>query len=480
MISSSIEPKAKCKVKKNGQVYTPDFIVKNILDLVGYSGKCILRRHIIENSCGDGAFLIEVLRRYLAQCEKGKIAKDEVRRQLETYIHGIELDEEEHAKCIANLNALADEYGISDVSWDIRCQDAMDCDCYDGKMDYVVGNPPYVRIHNLGQRGHIKQFDFAKMGMTDLYLVFFEIGLRMIKKDGVLGYITPSSYFNSSAGSVMRSYFVKNNLLNAVVDLKHYQAFSATTYTAITVLKNGSQNVDYYEYDEREKAPVFVCNLSSDDYCINGSFYFSSKDNLLSLRKIIDNNRSYRETISVKNGFATLADGVFISDEFEFDEYVIPVIKSSTGEKKKCFFPYKNNKIVPLDNLINDEKIKSFLLNNEDVLKKRSITNEELWYGFGRTQAINDVYKNKYAISGLLRNLEDIKIVPCRAGTGVYGGLYILSDLPLKTVKSLVKNDGFAKYVRLLGKYKSGGYYTYSSKDVERFIDYKMSEVEND
>ena len=480
MVSSSVEPKAKGKVKKSGQVYTPDYIVKNILDLVGYTGKTILEKHVIDNSCGDGAFLIEILRRYLTWCNKEKISKSEVRKRLETYIHGIELDKDECAKCIANLNALANEYGIDNISWDIRCEDATECDCYDGKMDYVVGNPPYVRIHNLGQRGHIKQFEFAKTGMTDLYLVFFEIGLKMMKDNGVLGYISPSSYFNSSAGSAMRNYFVRNFLLNAVVDLEHYQAFSATTYTAITVLRKDSQTVDYYKYSGSEKAPVFVCSLSSGDYHIKDNFYFSSRNNLLRLKKIIDNKSSHREAVSIKNGFATLADSVFISDEFEFDEFIIPAVKSSTGKKKKCFFPYEDNKIVSLDRLIKNEKIKSFLAEHEEKLKKRSIADADLWYGFGRTQAINDVYKNKYAISGLLRGLEDIKIVQCRAGTGVYGGLYVLSDFSLQTVKELIQNDDFVNYVRLLGKYKSGGYYTYSSKDVERFIDYKLSEAKND
>ena len=58
----------------------------------------------------------------------------------------------------------------------------------------------------------------------------------MFNKNGVLGYITPSSYFNSIAGAYMRKYFAQENLLKAVVDLKHFQAFTATTYTAITIL----------------------------------------------------------------------------------------------------------------------------------------------------------------------------------------------------------------------------------------------------
>lgn len=105
-------------------------------------------------------------------------------------------------------------------------------------MDFVVGNPPYVRVHNLENTFDMaKSFSFAQDGMTDLYIVFYEIGLKMLNENGVLGYITPSSYFNSIAGSHMRKVFVENNLIDQIVDLKHFQAFNATTYTEITILK---------------------------------------------------------------------------------------------------------------------------------------------------------------------------------------------------------------------------------------------------
>lgn len=51
------DKRSKTKTKNNGQVYTPDFLVSNILDYVGYTDGNILQKHVIDNSCGDGAFL---------------------------------------------------------------------------------------------------------------------------------------------------------------------------------------------------------------------------------------------------------------------------------------------------------------------------------------------------------------------------------------------------------------------------------------
>lgn len=76
-------------VKHHGRVYTPDYLVRTILDFGNYNGKDIVEKHVIDNSCGDGAFLREIVERYCQQFH-GKTLK----RHLETYIHGIELDGE--------------------------------------------------------------------------------------------------------------------------------------------------------------------------------------------------------------------------------------------------------------------------------------------------------------------------------------------------------------------------------------------------
>ena len=51
-------------VKHSGQVFTPDFLVFSILDYAGYTKGKILQKHVIDNSCGDGAFLCEITNRY--------------------------------------------------------------------------------------------------------------------------------------------------------------------------------------------------------------------------------------------------------------------------------------------------------------------------------------------------------------------------------------------------------------------------------
>ena len=158
--------------KLNGRFYTPEFIVNNVLDLSNYHGQTILKKHAIDNSCGDGAFLVAIVNRYCNEFLKNSIDLQTLSEELSTYIHGIEIDEIESKKCIDNLNSTVRQFGLNNVNWDINCADTLTIDKYNGKMDFVLGNPPYVRVHNLGSSFDcIKKFSFAQNGMTDLYIV---------------------------------------------------------------------------------------------------------------------------------------------------------------------------------------------------------------------------------------------------------------------------------------------------------------------
>ena len=466
--------------KSNGRFYTPNFIVCNILDMSGYYGSAILQKHAIDNSCGDGAFLIEIVRRYCEAANSAGFSPEETARQLSIFIHGIEIDPLECEKSISNVTQIAAQFNIYNVKWDIRCNDAMVTHDYDGKMDFVLGNPPYVRVHNAGDSLEtIKTFSFAQNGMTDLYIVFFELGLRMLNKQGVLGYITPSSYFNSIAGEAMRRHLIRHNLIEKIIDLKHYQAFAATTYTAITILKKAKQDsfVSYYQFDEKHRIPYYIDTLTPDDFFIKNNFYFANKQNLRLLKKIF-NNLGYCD-VAVKNGFATLCDPVFIGDFSFKSKYIIPVIKASTGRKTSIFYPYdKSSKLVSETELQQDIELYRYLLDRKGILEKRSSDKgtDNFWYAYGRSQAINDTYKNKISINTLVRTPEDLKIIDAPSGTGVYSGLYVLgSKIDAVSIKKLLSSEEFFTYVSLLGKYKSGGYYTFSSKDLKAFIDYKLA-----
>ena len=168
------------KIKHRGKIYTPDYLVDIILNQGGYIEGLINKKHVIDNSCGDGQFIIHVIDRYIKDFLKFSTNLLELKRELETYIHAIEIDELELNTCIDRCNKLVSKYGIEEVNWDFINGDTLQINKFNNKMDFVVGNPPYVRVHNLNDNfNSVKNHLFGNGGMTDLYIVFYEIGIKI-------------------------------------------------------------------------------------------------------------------------------------------------------------------------------------------------------------------------------------------------------------------------------------------------------------
>lgn len=378
------------------------------------------------------------------------------------------------------MDTIISKFGVQGVKWNVLNCNALSVSTFNGIISFVIGNPPYVRLHNLANHYEdVKSFVFGKDGMTDIYLVFYELGLRMLNKNGKLCYITPSSWLSSLAGTNMRNYIIKHKNLISLIDLGHYQPFEgAITYTMIALFDKQKTYgyIDYYVYSEKHKSKVYVDTIPYEDMLIDGKFYIGRRKEL-SLLRLIKNTKLPCNHAKVKNGFATLADKVFIK-ELPFSNLTIPVLKASTGKWMKAFFPYDSNgKPLSKEELFSYPEIAEYLtMHKTDLLKKQTEKQNPNWFLFGRSQAIKDVYIKKYSINTIIKSVETIKLIEVPSGQGVYSGLYILSDVPFELIESIIKSDEFIAYLKILKHYKSGGYYTYSSKDLEQFINYKLSQ----
>ena len=96
------------------QVFTPPQTVKELLDEVGYINN-IFNKTILENSCGDGSILVEIIRRYISNGLKLEKSMSDIRHGLENNIMGIELDKKYFEKCLSNLDTVASNYGNTNV-----------------------------------------------------------------------------------------------------------------------------------------------------------------------------------------------------------------------------------------------------------------------------------------------------------------------------------------------------------------------------
>jgi hypothetical protein len=105
--------KSKKRVADHGEVFTPQWLVENMLDLVKGETERIDSR-FLEPACGSGNFLVPVLQRKLAAVEAKYGKSDFERRHYALLalmcIYGIELLTDNIAECRANLLEIFADY----------------------------------------------------------------------------------------------------------------------------------------------------------------------------------------------------------------------------------------------------------------------------------------------------------------------------------------------------------------------------------
>lgn len=232
-------------IKNLGQVSTPESIVDFMLDTIGYQGENVLNKHILDNSCGEGAFLKNIVERYVKVSQEKNLSPREIKKGLETYIHGVEIDHSAYKNCVKSLRS------IFKANYDIKLEDALSVRNYDKKMDFVVGNPPYVKIHNLNGQNKSVISQKKLKGMVNLYLLFYFLSFRQLNSTGKLIYITPS-FFKSASSKVLREKISREKKLVHIFNFKHQQVFPhITTYPVISLFAN-SQTKQKFNYSVAE------------------------------------------------------------------------------------------------------------------------------------------------------------------------------------------------------------------------------------
>ena len=120
-----------------------------------------------------------------------------------------------------------------------------------GGFDVVIGNPPYVNANELkksltkSQYKYLKSSYITAKGTVDLYIYFFEKGINLIQKGGILSYITPNRFLSASYGKALRELLISKCEITSLIDYSDKVVFpDASTYPVISFLKHKTIN-DY-------------------------------------------------------------------------------------------------------------------------------------------------------------------------------------------------------------------------------------------
>ncbi|MBY9009905.1 MAG: N-6 DNA methylase [Candidatus Lokiarchaeota archaeon] len=224
--------------KTMGEFFTPIHIVDYILKSVGYTDQHDIENKIlIDLSCGSGSFLIravnvltEKLGKQLKLKENSeptaKQAKDVINK-IKVNISGIDINPIACILCQINFYIIFfDLFNIIlevDKEYEIPVFNIYNKDTlqfnFNIKYDYVIGNPPYLFIRAIPQdyRKLIEKLPLeTNKGQYDYYQLFLELGIKILKKNGLLGYIIPDSLLALSNRKMLRRYIYNSTKIREI------------------------------------------------------------------------------------------------------------------------------------------------------------------------------------------------------------------------------------------------------------------------
>ncbi len=230
-----------------GAIFTKPEITSLILDLAGYSPEKarLANFFLLEPSCGDGAFIAEVINRLLTSEIVHRKSIDWTDPILNEAITACDLNSGFVELARNTTLALLTQAGCPDfrakdlsLKW-IRHADFL-LTAWPHPFDFVVGNPPYVRIEELPVTV-LKRYREVYRTCTDradLYVAFFEKGLQLLSPKGCLAYICANRFAKNLYGRELRLLIAREYHVRSYLNLEHTQPFvsEVSAYPCIAVI----------------------------------------------------------------------------------------------------------------------------------------------------------------------------------------------------------------------------------------------------
>ncbi len=231
-----------------GEVFTRRWVVELILDLVGYTpDRDLTSLVLVEPSCGTGAFLGPIIDRLVSS----SLRHGHDLCSLGGAIHGFDLLEAnaELARKAARQRlheaGLAEDEAKSVAETWITTGDFLLHDHELRSADFVVGNPPYIRLESVPRRvmEAYRQMCPTMRGRSDIYVGFIERGLNLLRPKGVLGFICADRWMRNQYGADLRELISGSYAVDTVITMHDVEAFEeeVSAYPAIVILKNEAQ-----------------------------------------------------------------------------------------------------------------------------------------------------------------------------------------------------------------------------------------------
>ena len=264
--------------------------------------------------------------------------------------------------------------------WRIEFPEVLDNEGNFEGFDLIIGNPPYIQLQkNHGELGRlyedIKYNVLDRMG--DIYCLFYERGMQLVKKGGFLSYITSNKWMKADYGKSLRKYLSQYNVVE-LINLGAGVFDNATVDTNILLMQknnNNSKPALCYDYNKGiYKMLDDNIPFISIDFPKDGSIWLIEADIKRKIKKKVNFNAKQIKNIidiQIKLGIKTGYNDIFVINKTKRNE----ILNKCRTEDEKA----RTNKL--LRPVLRGKDIKRYskyyqelyLINTHNGIKKNNI-----------------------------------------------------------------------------------------------------------
>jgi hypothetical protein len=494
-------------VVEHGEVFTRGWVVDLILDLVGYtSNRDLATLRLIEPACGRGAFLASIVRRLSAACRAHSRPLSDAKNSIRAFdllAHNVSASRD-----LITHVLVADGWPISDIeaatrTW-VSQEDYLLREIEEASADVIVGNPPYVRLEDVPDERMQAYRDACPTmtGRADLYIGFFEIALRSLRHDGVLGYICADRWMRNQYGRHLRQMIADQFAVDLVLSMHDVNAFHehVSAYPAITIIRrtrqNGSVAADATgEFREDQAADFLQWYKTAGSVTIkrhgvfaarlphwfpgSDSWPWASPGRLAVIEQLNERFPPLSDPTTgtrVGIGVATGADGVYVTDNADLVERSRMLPLAMVADISRGTLSWSRHYLVDpwqadgqLVNLADYPKLSAHFYRHLTALRRRNVAQRQAqrWY-----RTIDRVFHDLTAKPKLL--FSDMKLVidPVLEPGGLYPHhnlYYITSDTwDLRVLGGLLLSKVAEAFVDAYGVKMRGGTLRFQAQYLRR------------
>lgn len=250
--------------RRSGQVYTPEHLVDFILEEAGYSaGAPVESATLLEPACGAGAFLERAVAILAARLGALGISvrtptgRDRFLAAVSSQFFGVDVDREAcRLARVAVRNAvqrvspgkLPERFFTRNIlTADFLTDPAVEAlaPVKEGGFAFAVGNPPYVSATRIepAYKEQLRSRYATATGRLDLYTVFMERSMSLLRRHGRLALVTPDKFLVSQTARALRGFILQESAIRTIAQFQSHKVFEdAATVPCVTVLERQGEH----------------------------------------------------------------------------------------------------------------------------------------------------------------------------------------------------------------------------------------------